>query len=43
MCNRDMGDLARQTCEVLFGLEEVIGDARDIHPQLLQNITHFQR
>ena len=35
MCRKDAEALARRTCEVLFSLEEVIGDPREIHPQVL--------
>ena len=42
MCKRDAEDLAHRTCEVLFGLQEAMGDPGDIHPQMLQNIVQFQ-
>ena len=43
MYKKDAEALARRTCEVLFSLEEVIGDPREIHPQMLQSIARFQK
>ena len=42
MCKRDAEDLAHRACEVLFGLQEAIGDPDNIHPQMLQSIAEFQ-